>query len=63
MLRPFGIDSGTVRTGDATFKGYKLEAFESAFSRYLPTETSQASQSALNTGSNAPFRIGHKGVL
>jgi hypothetical protein len=44
MLRPFGITSGTVRVLGETGKGYKLEAFEPAFSRYLSAETSHASQ-------------------
>jgi hypothetical protein len=36
LLRPFGIRSGTVRLGDdATAKGYKREAFEDAWTRYL----------------------------
>jgi putative DNA primase/helicase len=46
MLRPFRIESTTVRIGEQTGKGYKLEAFESAFSRYLHVETSHASQPA-----------------
>ena len=42
----FGIVSGSVRIGDGTGKGYKLEDSESLFSRYLPSEASQASQPA-----------------
>lgn len=44
MLRPFGIVPGTVRIGDHTQKGYKLEAFDDAFSRYLPSEVVTPSQ-------------------
>jgi hypothetical protein len=44
MLRPFGIIPGTVRVGDVTAKGYKLESFEDAFSRYLPPEAVTSSQ-------------------
>ena len=37
LLKPFGIRSGTVRLADdATAKGYKREAFEDAWTRYLP---------------------------
>jgi hypothetical protein len=38
LLKPFGISSGTIRLADgSTPKGYRLEAFEDAFSRYLPS--------------------------
>lgn len=37
LLKPFGISAGTIRESDgSTPKGYKLESFEDAFSRYLP---------------------------
>ena len=35
LLRPFGITPGTVRIGDKTAKGYRLEQFADAFERYL----------------------------
>jgi hypothetical protein len=36
-LKPFGIVPGTIRVpDDTTLKGYKLESFKDAFSRYLP---------------------------
>ena len=38
MLRPFGIRPASVREGQTTFKGYKLEDFQDAFARYLPVE-------------------------
>ena len=38
MLKPYGIRPGTIRTGEATAKGYYLSAFEDAFARYLPPE-------------------------
>jgi hypothetical protein len=44
MLRPFGIVPGTVRSGGQTAKGYMLESFEDAFSRYLPPEDVTPSQ-------------------
>jgi putative DNA primase/helicase len=37
LLRPFGIVSGTVRLNSGTAKGYRVESFADAFSRYLPT--------------------------
>jgi hypothetical protein len=37
ILRPFGISGGTIRLPDgSTPKGYRLNAFSDAFSRYLP---------------------------
>ena len=37
LLKPFGIVSGTIRPTDSgPAKGYKLESFKDAFSRYLP---------------------------
>ena len=42
LLRPYSSHSGTVRSAGRTAKtakGYKLEAFEDAFARYLPSES------------------------
>jgi len=36
LLRPFGIIPGSVRLADSTPKGYRVEAFNDAFTRYLP---------------------------
>ncbi len=36
LLRDFGVTSKSIRIGDATPKGYLLEAFEEPFLRYLP---------------------------
>jgi hypothetical protein len=37
LLKPFGIAAHTIREPDgSTPKGYKLQHFEAAFSRYLP---------------------------
>ncbi len=36
MLKPFGIETRTVRIGDERAKGYHLEDFRDAFARYLP---------------------------
>jgi len=47
LLRPFGIRSGTVRLADgATPKGYKREAFEDAWTRYLPGNAPVSATSA-----------------
>jgi Protein of unknown function (DUF3631) len=39
-LAPFGVRPGTIRTGAGTAKGYRREAFEEAWARYLPAGTS-----------------------
>lgn len=37
LLRPYGISAGSIRLPDGTTpKGYRVEAFSDAFSRYLP---------------------------
>jgi putative DNA primase/helicase len=36
LLKPFGIRPKTVRIGDDRAKGYELEDFKDAFSRYIP---------------------------
>ena len=46
MLRGFGISPATVRANGRNGKGYSREDAEAAFSRYLSTETSHASQPA-----------------
>lgn len=42
LLRPYGIRPRTVRTGDETPKGYKVDQFEDAWTRLLPGEAPQA---------------------
>lgn len=36
LLKPFGVTPATVRIGSRTAKGYRLEDFHDAFSRYIP---------------------------
>jgi putative DNA primase/helicase len=51
LLREFRIQPQTVRRGKLTEKGYKVEWFEDAFTRYLPPRpvtASQPSASAVN---------------
>lgn len=51
LLRPFGITSGTVRVdASSTAKGYHLEAFADAFSRYTPPFDPSHRHNALSTG-------------
>ena len=38
LLAPVGVNPGTIRVGEQTPKGYELDKFEDAFSRYLPPE-------------------------
>ncbi len=44
LLRPFDIKPTTIRIGDITAKGYELEWFTDAFSRYPPSQTVTPSQ-------------------
>ncbi len=50
MLSRYGIAPRTIREGDRTAKGYLLEQFADAFSRYLPTKPSQPSQTNVYAG-------------
>ena len=45
MLKPFGIQPGTIRQPDGTTpKGYKRESFEDAWERYLPAKPAREAQ-------------------
>jgi hypothetical protein len=50
LLRPFGIRPRTVRLGDSTLKGYRVDQFRDAWRRYLPlavtSDTSGTSEAA-----------------
>jgi hypothetical protein len=46
LLKPFGIGPGGIRVGDKTPKGYYLNDFQDAFSRYLPPEDTPLSSNA-----------------
>lgn len=41
LLRPYAIQSKTIRIGESTPKGYMREQFADVFERYLPTPQSQ----------------------
>jgi hypothetical protein len=43
LLKPFGIQPGTLRLGSRTFKGYLRESFAEAWARYLPNHPPQPS--------------------
>jgi putative DNA primase/helicase len=43
LLKPFGIISESIRTGDRTGKGYKRAVFEEAWERYLPGQNTPSS--------------------
>jgi hypothetical protein len=51
MLKPFGVRPQP--TGESRHKGYRLQAFEDAFARYLPSEVVQVVQTA-NTSHEPP---------
>ena len=55
LLRPFGVRPDKWREGDQTVRGYALAAFEDAFTRYLPPDTSEPPQSP------QPSSDGHSG--
>lgn len=58
LLRDFGIRPKTIRIGDHTAKGYRLEDFEDAFSRYLSDQPSPAKPSHRNNAPRAPMESG-----
>jgi Protein of unknown function (DUF3631) len=41
LLKPFGITPITIRSNTTTKKGYHLNRFNDAFSRYMPLKTPQ----------------------
>src|SRR5262249_39275509 len=52
QLKPFDIVPGSVRIGDDNKKGYKVEQFEDAFSRYVDVQNVTTSQPAPNVDSS-----------
>ena len=62
LLRPYGVrPTGTIRAGDRTGRGYRRAAFDDAFSRYLPPQTSQRHKSN-NDGGESPISNRHTTV-
>jgi Protein of unknown function (DUF3631) len=54
MLKPFGIvPKGTIREGRKTAKGYSLDSFQDAFSRYLTPEAAESDISSVTTSQPA----------
>ncbi len=64
-LGEFGVVSGTVRFGTHTAKGYTLDKFTDAFSRYLPSPPvlSVTPSQASNGAAFSDFPIRHKGEM
>ena len=50
VLNPFEITPGTIRDGEDTCKGYKLEQFNDAFARYLTNGNVTPSQPNTDAG-------------
>jgi putative DNA primase/helicase len=50
LLRPYGIRPNDIRIGTSVRKGYEVEDFEDAFSRYLPPVAATPLQAAENMG-------------
>jgi hypothetical protein len=48
-LRPYGVKSKTIRDGEATPKGYKLEDLSDAWVRYLPPSEKSATSATNDT--------------
>jgi len=57
LLKPFGIQPKNIRNGVTVYKGYELEDFADAFSRYLPPAQSATPATAMKDkglGENSP---------
>jgi hypothetical protein len=39
FIKPYGVKSDSIRFGEVVCKGYKLDFFKDAFTRYLPAST------------------------
>jgi putative DNA primase/helicase len=57
LLKRYQIKPKSVRRGDHTEKGYKLEWFEDAFVRYLPPRSVTASQPSVSAGLQPPRSV------
>jgi putative DNA primase/helicase len=40
LLKPFGIESKTMRIEEGRYKGYTLDSFQDSFNRYIPRDSS-----------------------
>ena len=52
LLRPFGISSNTLHREGADFKGYRLENFQDAWERYLPSLSAPTPSDELAASAN-----------
>jgi hypothetical protein len=62
LLKPYGAKPGSLREGDATFKGYRRASFEDAWARYVPEEAehpSHPSHPANRAESDVPDNAEH----
>lgn len=50
LLKPYEVSHGTIRIGDATAKGYKLEDLHDAFLRYLPARVTTVTSDTEDLG-------------
>jgi hypothetical protein len=57
LLKPYGIKPRTVRRGAITDKGYKLDLFKDAFTRYLPPRSVTMSQPSDSAGFEQPQSV------
>src|SRR5262249_48812509 len=57
QLRRFGIFPRGIRVGDETPRGYLLDDFREAFSRYLPDTSRSDCNTATTLGKNAIFEM------
>ncbi len=57
LLAPFGIGPATIRIGTTTLQGYRLESFNDAFTRYLPTDPEHRNKPQ-KPAENRPIRSG-----
>ena len=50
LLKPFAVSSGTIRWGEETAKGYKLDSFKDVLARYPPFQNVTPSQTNVTAG-------------
>lgn len=64
MLNKYGVSSGTIRlSNDVTKKGYYLNSFSDAFSRYVHASQNDTTSQTLNCETSEAFEIRHKNEM
>jgi putative DNA primase/helicase len=61
LLKPFAVSSGTIRWGEETPKGYKLDSFKDVLARYPPFQNATTPQTNVTAGLN-PISKRHNDV-